>query len=713
MRRDVTAPALALEGVTIAYRQGNQWLEAVREVSLAIAPGQTYGLVGESGSGKSTLALAVLRQLPANGAVRGGRMFLQGEDLLALDGPALRRVWAQQMKLVPQNALSALNPSLRIGDQLAEGLALSNGAGGTSVAELLRMVRIADPARVAASYPHQLSGGMQQRVMIALALSAEPALLVLDEPTTALDVTTEAAILDLIGDLIQARRTAVLFVSHNLGVVARVCDRVAVLYAGELVEDAPVDDLFRRPLHPYTQGLLASVPRLGQHKNRRPLTPILGGIPHLGETPAGCVFAPRCPLALERCHIERPTLDEPAPGRHVRCHRWPEILAGEIEARTAEGGVPMQPAPSAAGLIPSAATPARPTLAVQGLAKHFPLPRSLGRLLRGEPPRQVRAVDGVDLTIDPGRTLGLVGESGSGKTTVARCVIGLEEATSGQLWLLDIPLARKLEARDRAVLHEIQMVFQNPDEALNPYLTVAETLRRPLRRLARRPRQEVDNLVYRLLEMVRLRPEYASRLPAQLSGGEKQRVAIARAFAAQPDLLLFDESVSALDVSVQATILNLLTELQRAQGSAYLFISHDLGVVSYLADEVAVIYLGRLMEVVRSADLLTPPYHPYTEALLSAIPIPLPKVERPRIRLDGEVPSPTEELTGCPFHTRCPRCLGEICITQEPPWRAGANGQRIYCHIPLDDLVAVQQPVAVELDGPDGAVEYTPAQEAS
>lgn len=694
-------PILTLDDVTIAYHQQGRWLDAVRDVSFTIHAGETYGLVGESGSGKSTLALAALRYLAENGAVRRGRILLRDQNLVDRNNAAMRRIWARQMKLVPQNALSSLNPSLRIGEQLAEGLPQRNGNVQAHIHDLLRMVRLADPDRVAAAYPHQLSGGMQQRVMIALALGAEPDLLVLDEPTTALDVTTEAAILDLVGDLIDQRNTAVLFVSHNLGVVARICDRVAVLYAGELVEDAPVDALYTQSLHPYTRGLLDSVPRLGENKADRRLIPIPGSIPRLDEVPSGCVFAPRCPIVQDRCRTERPPLETPPmqQTRRVRCHRWPEILDGSIDLNAA-----LSAAATAANLTqsetatPPTNAPVRPTatqpvLSLDNVAKAFTLPRSIGKILRREPAQAVRAVDGVNLTLGPGETLGLVGESGSGKTTLARCIIGLTEATGGAITLLDLPLARSLQDRDRHVLHQLQMVFQNPDEALNPYLTVAETLRRPLRRLAGMDSGQIETQIGQLLAMVKLRPEYARRLPGQLSGGEKQRVSIARAFAAQPDLLIFDESVSALDVSVQASILNLLNELQQTHGSAYLFITHDLSVVSYLADVVAVIYLGKLMEVARVETLLQPPYHPYTEALLSAIPVPDPHANRPPIRLDGEAPSPINIPRGCPFHTRCPRFLGDICIDETPPWRTTEQGHRIFCHIPLEELAQAQQPV--------------------
>jgi peptide/nickel transport system ATP-binding protein len=678
-------PALKISDLTVSYRQGNQWLDAVRDVNLVIEPGQIYGLVGESGSGKSTLALAIMRYLSENGLVRQGTIELAGKNLLALNDSELRQVWRKQIKLVPQNPLSSLNPSLRVGEQVAETLSasLADHEAGVKVVELLSMVHLADPERVAQDYPHQLSGGMQQRVMIAMALSGEPALLILDEPTTNLDVTTEAVILDLLEELIQKRQTAVLFVSHNLNLVARFCDRVAVLYAGELVEDAAVADLYRQPLHPYTQGLLDSAPRLGQSKYQAQLAPISGSIPQLDDLPQGCVFTPRCPLAVEQCTRERPTLDIPVEGRQVRCHRWPEILAGTASAR--------QPTQLAGISKNGLAVPV--VLDVQEVKKSFPLRRSLGQVLSGQPAPQIKAVDGVSLQARRGKTLGLVGESGSGKSTLARCIIGLIERSDGEMSLLELPLARDLSQRDQKVLRQLQMVFQNPEEALNPYRTVGDTLRRTLTHLASYSQAKADEGVAQLLTAVKLSPAYADRLPSQLSGGEKQRVAIARAFASQPDLLLFDEAVSALDVSVQAAILNLLNELQREQGSAYIFISHDLAVVSYVADEIAVIYLGHLMEVGRTQEVLQPPYHPYTEALLSAIPLAEALGQQSRIRLDGEVPSPINIPSGCRFHTRCPRYLGEICMTQEPPWRQGKNGHRIYCHIPLDELEQMQKPV--------------------
>ncbi|MDZ7703138.1 MAG: ABC transporter ATP-binding protein [Trueperaceae bacterium] len=675
--RDVT-PTIEVRDLSVSYRQKGGYLDAVRDVSLTIMPGQTYGLVGESGSGKSTLALALMRYLAKNGEVRSGSISLGGDDLLAMSDRQLSEVWQKRVKLVPQNPLPSLNPSQRVGKQVQEGLVRG---GKQEVLDLFESVGLADPLRVYTSYPHELSGGMQQRVMIALALGGEPELLVLDEPTTNLDVTTEATILDLISELIAERNTAVLYVSHSLGVVSKVCDRVAVLYAGELVEDAAVDELYDKPLHPYTQGLLDSVPRIGQDKSQVSLRPIPGQIPDLGDLPSGCVFTPRCPVAIDKCSEVHPGFYETG-GRRSRCHRSNEIDEGGLE--------PRQPTDAAQT---RAVRDVEQVLTLRDVEKNFAVGRSLFDTLRGKPVRQVHAVDGIDLTLHRGRTLGLVGESGSGKSTLARCVIGLYEASSGEMELLDMPLRRALDERDTEVLKHLQMVFQSSDEALNPYIRVGDALRRPFMRLAGLSRDDADERVAELLASVKLSAQYAARLPGELSGGEKQRVAIARAFASQPDVLLFDEAVSGLDVSVQAAILNLLGTLQEERDTAYLFISHDLSVVSYLADEVAVVYLGHLMEVGKTRQVLEPPYHPYTEALLSAIPLIDPNAKQQQIRLEGDVPSPLDIPSGCRFHTRCPRFIGDICVDKEPPWQEDEDGHRIYCHIPLGELKETQQRV--------------------
>lgn len=666
-------PTLQVENLTVAYRNGGEPVIALREVDLNLQPGQVYGLVGESGSGKSTLALAIMQYLARQAEIRSGRIRLSGRELVGLPRSALREIWRGQLALVPQDPAGALNPSLRIGRQLQEALPVARA----DLPELLRMVRIADPQRVLNSYPHELSGGMQQRALIAMALGKEPELLVLDEPTTGLDSTTEAAILDLTRELMSQRRTATLYVSHSLGVIAQFADRVAVLYAGELVEDAPKTALFDQPLHPYTQGLLDSVPRLGESKRRIRLRAIGGAIPSLRELPQACLFAPRCPLAIDVCWEERPALEPAGDGRHVRCHRWREIRAGEVD--------PRQPLPQAPLATPQ---PDQPVLRVQDLQVSYGRRRSVGELLTGRAPTPLRAVDGVSLKLKAGETVGLVGESGSGKTSLARAIIGLVEPRAGSIELMGELLPATVAQRRRETLRTLQMVFQNPNEALNPYLTVRQSLERPLVRL-RSDAQE--RRVQQLLEAVRLPAETADRYPGQLSGGEKQRVAIARAFAAHPEVVLADEPISSLDVSVQASILNLLNELQAERGSSMLFISHDIAVVGYLSDRVGVLYAGQLMELAQAEALFDPPYHPYTEALLAAIPLLDPSATQQKIRLEGEPEGALRAATGCPFHTRCPRFLGDICVEQLPPWREQAQGKRIYCHISVDELRQLQR----------------------
>lgn len=678
---EVSPPSqtVKVENLSVSYRTGAELIPALRSISLAVVAGQTYGIVGESGSGKTTLALAVMGYLPENGVIDSGRILFNGSDLAGRPLSEMRKIWGAQLALVPQDPLASLNPSLRVGVQVGEVIQHHLGLDGqelrSRVLDLLGMVRLRDPERIYRSYPHQLSGGQQQRALIAMALSTEPALLVLDEPTTGLDTTTQAAVLDLIRDLMQERGTAALYVTHNLGVVARICDRVAVLYAGELLEDGPTKGIYRKPLHPYTRGLLDSVPRLGENKSAIRLSPIEGAIPGLNELPHGCIFRPRCPLAIEICE-QAPPLFESGPDRLSRCHRWQEIDRGEVTAR--------QEHP----FFEHRVAAAKPTqiLDLQGVKVHFTQRGRLpSRLSRAET-SGVRAVDGVSFQVNRGQTVGLVGESGSGKTTLARSVMGLTPLTAGEMKLLGQALPPSLRERDKAMRAHLQIVTQNPSEALNPYLTVGESLRRPLQTMLGFSREQAERRAAELLQAVHLRPEYGRRFPAELSGGEKQRVVIARAFATNPDLLVADEAVSSLDVSVQASILNLLNEMQAEHASGTLFISHDLAVIGFLADDVAVIYLGKLMERSHIDTLFEPPYHPYTEALLAAIPLIDPDARQAEIRLEGEVPSAVDVPTGCPFHTRCPRFLGDICVEGTPPWQTGADGKEIFCHIPLEQL---------------------------
>ncbi|HXV34696.1 MAG TPA: ABC transporter ATP-binding protein [Gaiellaceae bacterium] len=664
------APALELDGLAVAFNVRGQWRQALRGVSLSIAPGEAYGLVGESGCGKSTAALAVMRYLPRNGRVTGGTIRVGGTDLLAMSEREVRRYRAQSVSMVYQNPGAALNPSLRVGDQVAEAFT----AAGASRAEarrrgleLLARVQIADPSSVLRRYPHQLSGGMQQRVLIAMALASDPALLILDEPTTGLDATVEAEVLDLVAGLRAELGTSVLFISHNLAVVRRMCGRVGVLYAGRLVEEGPADEVFRDPRHPYTVGLLRCLPRGGARKDERRLDTIPGVLPAPGADLPGCVFADRCGLVRDVCREEEPPLHAVGPGRTSRCHFWQDADA----LPHTEGTPRTAPEPVSAGR--------EPVLAVAGAAKTF---RQDGH--------DIHALAGVTLGVGPGETLGLVGESGSGKTTLARVLLGLTPPDGGTVVELDgRPLAPGLSARSAEDVRALQIVFQNPDSALNRRFAARRIVGRALTKLLGLRGARREERVRELARAVRFDERLLPARPAQLSGGLKQRVAIARAFAGEPRVVVCDEPTSALDVSVQAAILNLLVDLQETREVSYVFISHDLGVVRYLADRIAVLYLGRLMEVGDAATVLAAPHHPYTEALLSAAP-GLEGEERARIRLEGEIPSAAAPPSGCVFHTRCPRKLGEICEREEPPLAEAEPGHSLRCHIPLEDLRRLQ-----------------------
>lgn len=681
---------LNIQGLSVAYEQNGVLLPAVRDFSLSLAKGQTYGLVGESGSGKTTVAMAILGYLRGDGQITGGRIEFEGRDLLTLPQNGRIKVLGKDIALVPQDPMSSLNPSMRIGAQIAEGLryqlALSKKQATQRTLELLELVRVPDPSRVAHSYPHEISGGMQQRVLIAMALGVEPRLIILDEPTTSLDVTTQAAVLDLLRSLIHDKNTAALYITHNLGVVAQLCDRVAVLYASELIEDGGTQTLFQKPLHPYTRGLLDSVPQLGQNKSGYELPAIPGRIPALTERLSGCVFASRCPVAIERCFSERPILESAMGDGQIRCHRWPEIASGEISHAVKETFAPVK--------ARTLTTGEGDVLDIQDLRVEYLVSRSITdaitNAILGRPTRTVKAVDEVNLSIRPGHTLGLVGESGSGKTTLARTIVGLVERTDGVVTMTGLPLPSRLSERDINTLRQIQFIFQNPEEALNPYLTIGETLQRPFITIGGKSRAEAREGARRMLEAVGLPVDYLGRLPGRLSGGEKQRIAIARAFATNPDLLIADEPVSSLDVSVQAAVLNLMERLQTENGNAMLFISHDLAVVGYLADHIAVMYAGQIVEICSAETLSSFPHHPYTEALLHAVPDITPQPLGQTIRLQGDVPSQIDVPSGCRFHPRCPRFLGQVCVDVMPPHQQMEDGNWIACHIPPKELQQAQ-----------------------
>ena len=657
--------ALSIRDLDVAYRVRGKVRQVLRGLSFQVGRGESYGLVGESGCGKSTVALATVRYLARNGRVRAGRILLDGRDLLALGEADLRKLRATAVSMVYQDPGRALNPSLRVGAQVAEVFRLQGMPRAEALdraAAMLARVQIADPSSVMGRYPHQLSGGMQQRVAIAMALAINPKLLILDEPTTGLDATVEAEVLDLIARLRGEFATSILFISHNLAVIARMCDRVGVLYAGLLVEEGGTRGLFDNPRHPYTVGLLRCLPRRGRRKDHGRLDTIPGLLPPPGANIAGCVFAERCAHADDHCRAVEPPLYDLG-GRASRCHyheRAPDLPRATPSDLAAPIAVDREE---------------RPVLRTQRLAKTF----AAGG-------HAVHALSAISLELWSGETLGLVGESGSGKTTLARLLLGLIEADGGSVIELDggqLPAA--IDRRTPDQVKALQIVFQNPDSALNRSHTVRHLIGRALAKLARVPAPQQLERLLAFTRAVRLADRYLAVRPRQLSGGLKQRVAIARAFAGEPRIVVCDEPTSALDVSVQAAILNLLADLQATRRVSYVFISHDLGTVRYISDRIAVLYLGRLMELGPAEQVFRGPHHPYTEALLSAVPS-LDGSVTERIRLKGDIPSAIRPPSGCVFHTRCPRKLGSICEDQEPPLIEAEAGHAIRCHIQARDL---------------------------
>jgi len=691
------ASVLEVEKLQIAYETRKGDVEAVEGVSFRVCEGETVGLVGESGCGKSTIAFGIVNFLGPNGKIMGGKIQFQGSELVGRSQEELKKLRGDRIAMVFQDPMQALNPSVRVGDQLTEVLtchkAISKEEAWERSIEMLKRVNMPDVENMMIRYPHQISGGQQQRVVIAMAMLNNPALLIMDEPTTALDVTVEAAVLDLIDELKQDFNTANIFITHNLGVVARVSDYLCVMYAGQMVERGPLAEIFRNPRHPYTMGLLACVPRLGESKIESLLHPIRGRVPPPAErAKTECIFAPRCDYVTDECRKERPAFTEITPEHVARC-----IYALEIEdrARTRKRRKIKEEVTQAKG-------PEEDLLRFERLRVYYPQEsNSVVSLFGMGEKKYVKAVDDVSVRVAKGRTLGIVGESGCGKSTLVKGLIGLEPVTEGRVEFMGFDATQPVSVRDTKLIKEMQMVFQNPDSTLNPSYSVGFQIARPIRRFKTVPRNQVKSEVLRLLNAVRLPGTFYDRLPRQLSGGEKQRIGIARALASRPDLIICDEPVSALDVSVQAAVINLLLEIQQMFGSSMIFIAHDLSVVRYFSDDIAVMYLGQIVEVGPADAIYAPPYHPYTEALLSAVPIPDPDAEQKEVRLSGNVPSALNPPSGCRFHTRCPRRSemlpdgGKICETETPPWRTTEKGHRILCHIPLDELNKVEAVVHV------------------
>jgi peptide/nickel transport system ATP-binding protein len=686
---EVDEPILVIENLSISFFTRARKIPAVMDFSVTVRPGEAVGLVGESGCGKSTVALGVMRDLGTTGRIVGGRVLFKGRDLAAMSDAELRQVRGREIAMIYQEPMASLNPAMKIGRQLMEVPMIHDGVSAAEARERAREVvadvKLPDPDRILDAYPHQLSGGQQQRIVIAMALMARPSLLILDEPTTALDVTVEAAVVDLVRGLREKYGTSMLFISHNLGLVMDVCDRLCVMYSGEAVETGAIADVFDRMRHPYTQALFRSIPLPGADKTSRPLVAIPGNFPLPHERPRGCNFGPRCGYFAEgRCDgADVPMGAVPGDDRHfTRCLR-----SGEIDwAR-----------PPAPPVVAPRLPPGDVVLRMEDLRKYYEV---AGGMFGGGLAKVVKANETLSFEAREGETLAIVGESGCGKSTLAKVLMGLETATAGKILLYnediqDTPIAR----RNTDTVSSVQMVFQNPFDTLNPSMTVGRQILRALEVFGEGGSEEARQArMLELLDLVKLPRAFAERMPRQLSGGQKQRVGIARAFAGGARIVVADEPVSALDVSVQAAVTELLMDIQRTNRTTLLFISHDLSIVRYLSDRVMVMYLGHVVEIGTTDQVFSPPYHPYTEALLSAVPIADTRVTKQRIVLEGDIPSAMNPPPGCPFQTRCRwkgRVAGGLCEREVPPVVTLAPGHQIKCHLPADVLAGMEPVIQV------------------
>ncbi|CAA9430626.1 MAG: Oligopeptide/dipeptide ABC transporter, ATP-binding protein [uncultured Rubellimicrobium sp.] len=679
-------PILEIDDLSISFFTRTREIPAVMSFSCSVMPGEAVGLVGESGCGKSTVALGVMQDLGVNGRVTGGSIRFKGRDLAKMTPKELREIRGSEIAMIYQEPMASLNPAMPIGRQLMEVPMIHQGASReearTRALEVVRDVKLPDPERILDAYPHQLSGGQQQRIVIAMALMSRPSLLILDEPTTALDVTVEAAVVQLVKDLGRKYGTSMLFISHNLGLVLETCDRICVMYSGEAVERGRIEDVFDEMRHPYTQALFRSIPLPGADKNSRPLKSIPGNFPLPHERPPGCNFGPRCDYFQKgRCDAQAiPMFPVEAGDRHdSRCLRL-----REIDWDT----------PPAAAVVKERAEPGRVVLRMDDLRKYYSVG---GGAFGGGNTKVVKANETLTFEAREGETLAIVGESGCGKSTFAKVLMGLETATSGNIMLFDENIQNTpIEKRNADTVSSVQMVFQNPFDTLNPSMTVGRQIIRALEvfQIGASDAERRDRML-QLLDLVKLPRAFADRMPRQLSGGQKQRVGIARAFAGGAKVVIADEPVSALDVSVQAAVTELLMDIQRKERTTLLFISHDLSIVRYLSDRVMVMYLGHVVEIGTTDQVFAPPYHPYTEALLSAVPIADTRVQKTHIVLEGEIPSAMNPPPGCPFQTRCPRKAqvpGTLCETEVPPMRELGPGHQVKCHLP-DDVLRSMEPV--------------------
>ncbi len=684
---DKTKPILEIENLSISFFTRLREIPAVMDFSCTVYPGEAMGLVGESGCGKSTVALAVMRDLGKNGQIVAGSIKFKGRELTTMGEEELRHLRGSEIAMIYQEPMASLNPAMKIGAQLAEVPMIHQGMPRAEAMALARQiiadVRLPDPDRIMKAYPHQLSGGQQQRIVIAMALMSKPALLILDEPTTALDVTVEAGIVDLVKALGENYGTSMLFISHNLGLVLDVCDRLCVMYSGEAVETGNVAEVFDKMRHPYTQALFRSIPLPTANKNSHPLVAIPGNFPLSHERPKGCNFGPRCDYftagVCDRGDI--PMAAVPDNARHrSRCVRFNEIdwnakfVPPKITEKTPVGEV---------------------VLRMDDLRKYYEV--SGGGMFGGGDAKVVKANETLSFEAREGETLAIVGESGCGKSTFAKVLMGLETATSGKIMLYDRDIQNTpIEKRSIETVSGVQMVFQNPFDTLNPSMTIGRQIIRALEifKIGDSDAARTTRML-ELLDLVKLPRAFAERMPRQLSGGQKQRVGIARAFAGGAKIVVADEPVSALDVSVQAAVTDLLMDIQRENGTTLLFISHDLSIVRYLSDRVMVMYLGHVVEMGTTDQVFQPPYHPYTEALLSAVPIADTRIKRQRIVLEGDIPSAMNPPPGCPFQTRCrwkSKVPDGLCDREMPPVRMLPDGHQIKCHL-ADEIFARMEPV--------------------
>jgi peptide/nickel transport system ATP-binding protein len=703
--QDYDGPILECRDLCISYFTRAGEIPAVIDFNLTLNQGDSVGLVGESGCGKSTVAMAIMQYMGNNGGIVGGQVIYKGRDLATCSEEELRQLRGNEIAMVYQEPMASLNPSMPLGQQLMEvplcHEEVSEQEAYDRAVKILADVHLPDPERVMESYPHQISGGQQQRVVIAMALLSNPTLLLLDEPTTALDVTVEAGIIELIAEIAERFNTSMVYISHNLGLILATCDRVNVMYSGVVVEEGGVGQVFDEMRHPYTKGLFSAIPLPGADKTAHPLVPIRGQLPMPHQRPQGCFFGPRCDHVVEgTCTQDRiQMVDVTGQENHrVRCRRWNDI---DWEAYRPEG------------LSGETIEPGEEVLHINGMRKYYELTdNSIAALIRGDRVRYVKANESISFSARESETVAIVGESGCGKSTFAKVMMGLETATDGEIMFRGEDIANHpVQDRSPAQIGSVQMVFQNPFDTLNPSHTVGAQLARVIKMFGvESENDKIQQRVMELLDLVKLPRQFAERRPRQLSGGQKQRVGIARAFAGNPSMVVADEPVSALDVSVQAAVTGLLMDIQRTYRTTLLFISHDLSLVRYLADRVVVMYLGSIVEQGTTDEVFSPPYHPYTEALLSAVPIADTSIEKKRIILEGNLPSVMDPPKGCPFNTRCPSKLGDICETEVPPQIEDQPGHFIACHIPIEELRKAKPVIQLARSAEQPAAEPPPDQ---